>query len=170
MVQGSFVPGKPQNCTQHFDTPKCPREYWFSCTHFNHTVFLILESELIAYLRLHRATLPLARNLFSHSGKTSSPFQHRWRLFTDWLTTAQPFPSCCVSACEANYFPEIVFFCWAEGLLIKPAGCLCECVYLSRRLCLCGPNVCMRIKPLGVFKKRTFCSYSRLEASRLTWL
>lgn len=129
----------------------------------------VLDPEVRAYciFKITSGHLATGKEIYLFS---SSPFQHRWRLFTDWLTTAQPFLSCCVSACKANYFLEIVFFCWAEGLLIKPAGCLCECVYLSWCLCLWGPNVCMRIEQLGVFKKRTFCLYSLLEASRLTWL
>lgn len=134
VVQGSFVPGKPQNCMQHFDACRFPTAYWFFCIHFNHTVFLMLNRELITYLRLHGATLPVAMVSFFHSYKTSSPFPHKWHLsLVDWLahSSVPPFPSCCVSACRANYFPEIVFFCWAEVLLIKPAGgCVYECVYL----------------------------------------
>lgn len=49
VVQGSFVPGKPYNGTQHFDVWRFPTEYRFFCILFKHTVHLILKSELIAY-------------------------------------------------------------------------------------------------------------------------
>lgn len=127
VVQGSFVPGKPPNCKQHFDTPKFHAEYWFSCIQFRLTVCLILKSELIAYLRLYQATLPLAKDLFSHSGKMFRPSHADDACsLIDWQLLS--FFHFFIFACKANYFQEIVFFCWAEGLLIKPVSGLCECL------------------------------------------
>ena len=51
VVQGSFVPGKPQNCMQHFDARSFPTAYWFFRVHFNRTVCLMLNREPITYLR-----------------------------------------------------------------------------------------------------------------------
>lgn len=131
VVQGSFVPGKPRPTVRN------------TVTHWNRILILfhkprravrvIPKSERIAYLRLRRATLPPAMDLFSHSGETSSPLPHpqKWRRFADWLTAARHIPSYCVSACKANYFWEIVFFCWAEGLF---DWCLqVACVSVSKR-------------------------------------
>ena len=46
VVQGSFVPGKPQHSMQHFDGWKFPTEYRLYCIHFKHSV---LDLEVRAY-------------------------------------------------------------------------------------------------------------------------
>lgn len=68
----------------------------------------------------------------------------------DWRPR-QPFPSCCVSACKANYFSGDCVFLLRWGAFDRACRWL-VCLYPRECLCVWGPHVCIQIEQLGEFK------------------